>query len=113
MLGRHDIVFGPAQDGGFWLVGARRSPRLPALFGQVRWSSPDALSDTLGNLEGRVLVGFAATLDDVDDGAAYRSWRRGISSTKLHGRKRLSSWWTRIPSQASRHAEGEPGSAKR
>jgi rSAM/selenodomain-associated transferase 1 len=78
LLGRHDIVFGPAQDGGFWLVGARRSPRLPALFGSVRWSSPYALSDTLGNLEGRVSVGFAATLDDVDDGAAYRSWRRGF-----------------------------------
>lgn len=36
----------------------------------------------------------------------------GISSTKLQGRWRASSWWTRIPSQASLQAPVEPGSAK-
>ncbi|MDA0787020.1 MAG: DUF2064 domain-containing protein, partial [Proteobacteria bacterium] len=25
-LGTHDFVFGPAADGGYWLVGARRRP---------------------------------------------------------------------------------------
>lgn len=72
LLGRHDLVFGPTGDGGFWLVGARRSPRLPPLFGPVRWSSPHALADTLANLPPRVSVGFAARLDDIDDGAASR-----------------------------------------
>ena len=72
LLGRHDLVFGPAADGGFWLVGARRSPRLPPLFGPVRWSTPHALSDALANLPPGVSVGFAARLDDVDDGAAHR-----------------------------------------
>ncbi|HEU0215606.1 MAG TPA: TIGR04282 family arsenosugar biosynthesis glycosyltransferase [Stellaceae bacterium] len=69
LLGRHDVVFGPARDGGFWLVGCRhRAPN----FGQVRWSSAHALADVLGNLPLSVSVGFAATLDDVDDGAGYR-----------------------------------------
>ena len=79
-LGNHDLVFGPAQDGGFWLVGARRSPRLPPLFGQVRWSSPHALDDTLANLPRHVSVGFAATLQDVDDGISFRrlASRRGL-----------------------------------
>ena len=79
-LGDHDLVFGPAADGGFWLVGARRSPRLPPLFGPVRWSGPHALADVLRNLPRRVSVGFAARLDDVDDGAAYRriAPRRGF-----------------------------------
>jgi rSAM/selenodomain-associated transferase 1 len=71
-LGNHDLVFGPAADGGFWLVGARRSPRLPPLFGQVRWSSPYALDDALANLPRHVSVGVAATLQDVDDGASFR-----------------------------------------
>jgi glycosyltransferase A (GT-A) superfamily protein (DUF2064 family) len=65
-------VFGPAGDGGFWLVGARRSRRLPPLFGNVRWSGPHALADVLGNLPRRVSVGFAARLGDVDDAASLR-----------------------------------------
>ena len=73
LLGQHDLVFGPTGDGGFWLVGGRRSPRLPPLFGPVRWSSPHALADTLANLPPRVSIGYAARLDDVDDGAAWRS----------------------------------------
>jgi glycosyltransferase A (GT-A) superfamily protein (DUF2064 family) len=69
LLGRHDIVFGPASDGGFWLVGVRRRP---PNFGTVRWSTPHALEDVLANLPRSLSIGFAATLDDVDDGAAYR-----------------------------------------
>lgn len=69
LLGRRDLVFGPARDGGFWLVGARYRP---PVFGPVRWSSPHALSDVLQNLPKRLSVGFAATLDDVDDAESYR-----------------------------------------
>jgi uncharacterized protein len=69
LLGRHDVVFGPARDGGFWLVGCRHRP---PDFGKVRWSSRHALADTLANLPKSLSIGFAATLDDVDDGAAYR-----------------------------------------
>jgi uncharacterized protein len=72
LLGRHDVVFGPASDGGFWLVGARHRP---PKFGAVRWSSRHALEDVLANLPRSVSVGFAARLDDVDDGDAYRQQR--------------------------------------
>ncbi len=76
LLGRHEFVFGPARDGGFWLVGCRHRP---PDFGAVRWSSRHALSDTLANLPRGQPVGFAAMLDDVDDGTAYRrvTRRRG------------------------------------
>jgi rSAM/selenodomain-associated transferase 1 len=69
LLGRRDVVFGPAGDGGFWLVGCRHRP---PDFGAVRWSSPNALADVLANLPRAASVGVAATLDDVDNGAAFR-----------------------------------------
>ena len=80
VLGRYDLVFGPAADGGFWLVGTRRRRGLPALFGAARWSSPHALADVLAGLPPRLSVGFAAHLEDVDDAAALRRLapRRGF-----------------------------------
>ncbi|MBL6932479.1 MAG: TIGR04282 family arsenosugar biosynthesis glycosyltransferase [Rhodospirillales bacterium] len=76
-LGHHDAVFGPAADGGYWLVGARRSPRTPDLFSNVRWSSEHTLADTLNTLQKNdVKVALLETLDDVDEGAAYRRWQR-------------------------------------
>jgi hypothetical protein len=72
LLGSHDLVFGPAEDGGFWLVGARHPRRLPPLFERVRWSSPNALADTLAGLPQRIKVGYADRLEDVDDGDAHR-----------------------------------------
>jgi uncharacterized protein len=65
-LGRGDAVLGPAQDGGYWLVGLKRTPRVISAFGNVRWSSPHALDDTLANLTGYRVV-RAVTLGDVDD----------------------------------------------
>ena len=72
LLGSHDLVFGPAADGGFWLVGVRHPRRLPRLFERVRWSGPYALADTLAGLPGRIKVGYADKLEDVDDRDAYR-----------------------------------------
>ncbi len=80
-LGRHDAVFGPAEDGGYWLVGARRRPRVPDLFARVRWSSPLALADTRANLAPGQSAVLIDLLRDIDDGAAYAAWRRKISKS--------------------------------
>lgn len=69
-----DAVFGPARDGGYWLVGLRRGPKPPDIFKNVRWSTKHTLSDTLANLKGRRVVQID-TLEDIDDVAAYRRWR--------------------------------------
>ncbi len=75
-LGRSDAVVGPAADGGYWLIGLRRSRRVPAaLFAKVRWSSEHALADTLAGLPRGFSVARLATLEDIDDGAAYARWR--------------------------------------
>ena len=65
LLGSADAVFGRAPDGGYWLVGLRRVPRVLKPFADVRWSGPNTLADTLANLAGK-RVAFAATLSDVD-----------------------------------------------
>jgi rSAM/selenodomain-associated transferase 1 len=41
LLGTHDVVFGPALDGGYYLAGTRRN--LPTFFAGVSWSSHDTL----------------------------------------------------------------------
>jgi len=63
-LGRADAVFGPAPDGGYWLVGlGPRRPQQP--FASVRWSSAQTLADTLANFTGR-RVALLRSLRDVD-----------------------------------------------
>jgi uncharacterized protein len=74
LLGRADAVFGPATDGGYWLVGLKRMPAPPNAFANVRWSGPHVLADTLANLDGKKIV-LAATLSDVDEANTYRAWR--------------------------------------
>lgn len=65
-LGSHDAVFGPATDGGYWLVGAQHPRRLPrGLFNNVRWSSRHALADSLATLP-RYRVALIDELSDVD-----------------------------------------------
>jgi hypothetical protein len=65
LLGRYDAVFGPATDGGFWLVGLRRRPRVPRAFAGVRWSTPYTLADNRAALGG-CTIAEVATLDDID-----------------------------------------------
>ena len=45
----HPVVLGPADDGGYWLVG-QRAPGID-LFTGVPWSSPDTLDATRSSLQ--------------------------------------------------------------
>ena len=78
LLKNHDAVFGPADDGGFWLVG-RRAGIGTDMFRDVRWSSPHALSDSLKNLES-LKTGFLESLSDIDNIDDYRRWNRSRNS---------------------------------
>jgi len=78
-LGSHDWVFGPAGDGGYWLIGARRRPAWRQPFAGVRWSSPRALADTLANLTA-ARVAMIEPLPDIDTGADLARWRLSRSS---------------------------------
>ena len=76
-LGRFDAVFGPARDGGYWLVGMKRRPQFTDLFPGVRWSTEHALADTVANLKTGRTHALLETLDDIDEAEAYRRWRKG------------------------------------
>ncbi|MGI9411871.1 MAG: TIGR04282 family arsenosugar biosynthesis glycosyltransferase [Hyphomicrobiaceae bacterium] len=66
-LGDNDAVFGPAPDGGYWLVGLSTGARSSRPFDNVRWSGPFALEDTLNNLQAK-RVGLVSRLSDIDSG---------------------------------------------
>ena len=76
-LGHADVVFGPADDGGYWLVGMRRRPRVVDIFDDVRWSSEHALVDTMANVV-RAGLSFevVARLSDVDTVEDFERWQR-------------------------------------
>ncbi len=64
----HDFTFGPATDGGFWLVGQRRRPRVYEAFANVRWSTSHALEDSVKNI-GECSIFYGNELNDIDTGA--------------------------------------------
>ncbi|MFK7834756.1 MAG: TIGR04282 family arsenosugar biosynthesis glycosyltransferase [Sulfitobacter sp.] len=65
-LGDHDAVFGPAPDGGYWLIGLKHPRRQPPdFFNGVRWSTEHALSDTIATLPDHRIARIT-TLRDVD-----------------------------------------------
>jgi rSAM/selenodomain-associated transferase 1 len=62
-------VFGPASDGGFWLMGAN-GPLPRSFFDSVRWSHANTLSDVKSQTNGSYVE--LRTLTDVDDLKALR-----------------------------------------
>ena len=65
ILKLHDAVFGPATDGGYYLVGTAR--HLDGFFNGVRWSSPETLIDHTRRCDSRGFShDFLPTLADID-----------------------------------------------
>ena len=78
-LGSHDAVLGPASDGGYWLIGLKRTrPLQRGLFARMRWSTSHALADTRASLPRRWTVALLQQLDDVDTAEDYRRWQKRL-----------------------------------
>lgn len=76
------VVLGPSADGGYYAIGmsspAVSGVELPDLFTGVRWSTPDALADTLGRARAlQRRVSLLSEWFDVDDADG---WSRLVSS---------------------------------
>lgn len=88
-LGTQNAVFGPARDGGYWLVGLRRRPSRAHPFAPgVRWSSPHALADTLRALGSTRRHALLEALSDIDTAADYSAWlaRKPAISARMSAR---------------------------
>lgn len=74
-LSTADVVIGPAEDGGYGLIGMQ-APQ-PELFVDVPWGSADVLSETLAHAQTAGLcVRRLATIWDVDTPADWRRYQR-------------------------------------
>lgn len=64
---RDTASIGPAEDGGYYIIGFHRSGFVPEVFRKVEWSAGDVFSNTVDRLEeaGRRCAGLPQ-LDDLD-----------------------------------------------
>lgn len=78
-LADHDLVLGPAADGGYYLMGMRAAaaPALPALFTHMEWSTSQVLAHTIARARTAGLrIAQLATLEDVDLPDDLGVWKR-------------------------------------
>lgn len=76
-LDKADFVFGPSQDGGYYLLGLKKM--LPTLFEGIAWSTDQVLAQSLDKL-GSTGSSFAKLdyLEDIDTYASYERWKHGL-----------------------------------
>ncbi|TYA74829.1 TIGR04282 family arsenosugar biosynthesis glycosyltransferase [Seonamhaeicola marinus] len=64
-LKEKDIVFGPAEDGGYYLIGLSKMNEM--VFNNKPWSQPSLLEETLNELnENNITFSTLETLNDID-----------------------------------------------
>lgn len=75
-LEEHDVVIGPATDGGYYLIGMKELH--PDFFLGKQWSTSSVLQDTLHDAE-RLGLSCAQlpTLSDLDNEDDLKRWQRG------------------------------------
>ena len=63
-LDKKEVVIGPAQDGGYYLLGLNKN--LPALFCNKSWGTSTVLKETLNDLKLKSIF-LIETLNDIDN----------------------------------------------
>ena len=64
-LSQHELVLGPATDGGYYLIGLKRL--IPELFTGINWGTSEVLQQTVAIAENlKLAVSYLTTLSDVD-----------------------------------------------
>jgi rSAM/selenodomain-associated transferase 2/rSAM/selenodomain-associated transferase 1 len=74
-LSEEQVVLGPANDGGYYLIGLTRL--LPELFRGITWGTDEVLADSLKVLDQKGLKArLLSPLDDLDRPEDLAAWRR-------------------------------------
>ena len=74
-LQQHDLILGPATDGGYYLIGMQRF--IPELFADIPWSTSDVLQKTVETSEKLGLtLSYLPYLTDVDTAKDLAIWER-------------------------------------
>lgn len=87
-LKHHDVVIGPAMDGGYYLIGLRAP--VPALFEGVEWGTPRVAAQTLRIIAREKLsTALLPPWYDVDDANSLEVLRALCAARRLAGGVRL------------------------
>ncbi|WP_250433147.1 TIGR04282 family arsenosugar biosynthesis glycosyltransferase [Hanstruepera flava] len=81
VLKTNDTVFGPAEDGGYYLVGLKQLHN--NLFSNIPWSTSKVFEETIKVLDSQsISVGLLQTLNDIDTFEDFKT--SSIYKTYLH-----------------------------
>ena len=70
----HDVVLGPAVDGGYWLIGLRKSQA--CLFESMRWSTNNVLAETVMRVRANGLtIRMLRQLSDIDTAEDWQNYQ--------------------------------------
>lgn len=106
-LDEYDIVFGPSEDGGYYLVGLKES--IDQIFTDIEWSTSCVLTQTLAKCENLDLkADLLPPWYDIDTAADIERLREELSTlpdhTLSHTRALLESSFGKHIQEESKHA---------
>lgn len=81
-LDAHEVVIGPAQDGGYYLLGMKQLK--PELFQNKNWGTSSVLEDTLANLQtdSYLLLETRNDIDVYEDLVSIKAFQPFLKSKK-------------------------------
>lgn len=78
-LKEQEVVLGPAEDGGYYLIGL--TALHPELFDNIAWSTPAVLKQTLKKINAKGMsFSLLPTLSDIDTAKDYKKWSSTFTS---------------------------------
>jgi rSAM/selenodomain-associated transferase 1 len=82
-LNKHEVVIGPAKDGGYYLIGM--SKMHASLFEDIDWSTDNVLPQTIAKLEkSEVKYKLLEELEDVDTITEWDKYKVKLEHSYLH-----------------------------